>query len=117
MSAKHEMPGNETSTGDPGTLMIPTLDIELLLSINMDESQPCDHQDHGQHYSHEDGNEHYMKVVAPCGHHCDGEIFVVCWRWIEYSRSLSGIRCAVCSDIQPFDVANKVLGPVKDYLK
>lgn len=104
------MPGNETPAGDTSTL--------TGVYVDMDISIPCDHHQHSQdHATHADGNEHYITVVAPCGHNMNGSIFVVCWRWIEWCRASTGIKCAVCDDLQPFDVANKVIGPVKDFLK
>lgn len=117
MSVRHEVPSNEAQTSDTGALT-PTLDLEIFESLDMDNSATCDHQDHTHTGTlHADGNEHYIRVVAPCGHHQSGTIFVVCWQWIMAMRSWIGVRCAECGDIQPFDVANKVLGPVKDYLK
>lgn len=94
--------------------------IELELFEAEDIAMACEHQDHGGSSrwssTHADGNEQYIKVIAPCGHGV-GTIYIVCWAWIESCRGQVGLACPVCSDLQPFDVANKVIGPVKDHIQ
>lgn len=92
--------------------------IELELFEMSDESLACEHQDHDAGWAdHKDGNEHYIQIIAPCGHTAGGNLFIVCWQWILAARAYNKVQCPICGDVQPFGVANKIVGPVKDHLK
>jgi hypothetical protein len=88
------------------------IEVHLLIEFDQDETIPCEHSQHDiLPAHHEDGNEHYIRSVSPCGHG-NGDVFVVCEKWLKTSDMLG------CNDCpQRFHISEGVvdLGLVSDF--